>query len=74
MDYDNVGKNDIESIEISKSNEISEPNNKVVSLNLKNATDKILVWNDSTNLLKELSNEKEIQKVIFVWKAELTDT
>lgn len=69
-----IGKSDVESIEINKNFDLPEPNNKVVLLNLTNATDKILVWNDTTNILKELAKEKEIQKVIFVWKAELTDT
>ncbi|PGO57456.1 hypothetical protein CN980_31600 [Bacillus cereus] len=69
-----IGKSDVESVEINKNFDLPEPNNKVVLLNLTNATDKILVWNDTTNILKELAKEKEIQKVIFVWKAELTDT
>ncbi|ARO60129.1 Uncharacterized protein B5E38_2603 [Bacillus cereus] len=69
-----IGKSDVESIEININFDLPEPNNKVVLLNLTNATDKILVWNDTTNILKELAKEKEIQKVIFVWKAELTDT
>ncbi|MBH0359015.1 hypothetical protein [Bacillus toyonensis] len=69
-----IGKSDVESVEINTNLDLPEPNNKVVLLNLTNATDKILVWNDTTNILKELSKEKEIQKIIFVWKAELTDT
>ncbi|WP_026592986.1 hypothetical protein [Bacillus sp. UNC437CL72CviS29] len=69
-----IGKSDIESVEINTNYDLPEPNNKVVLLNLKNANDKVLTWNDTTNILKKLSKEKEIQKVIFVWKAELTDT
>ncbi|HFU7085358.1 TPA: hypothetical protein ACGN8S_000336 [Bacillus cereus] len=69
-----IGKSDIESVEINKNHDLVDPNNKVVLLNLKNANDKVLTWNDTTNILKKLSREKEIQKVIFVWHAELTDT
>ncbi|MFB5588449.1 hypothetical protein ACE41I_17305 [Bacillus cereus] len=69
-----IGKDDVESIEINKNHDLVDPNNKVVLLNLKNANDKVLTWNDTTNILKKLSKEKEIQKVIFVWRAELTDT
>lgn len=69
-----VGKSDVESIEVNTNYDIPEPNNKAVLLNLKNANDKILTWNDTTNILKKLSKEKEIQKVVFVWRAELTDT
>ncbi|MDP1457975.1 hypothetical protein Q8G37_16140 [Bacillus wiedmannii] len=69
-----IGKSDVESVEINTNFDLPEPNNKVVLLNLTNATDKILVWNDTTNILKELDKEKKIQKIIFVWKAELTDT
>ncbi|PGY29563.1 hypothetical protein COE09_32680 [Bacillus thuringiensis] len=43
-------------------------------LNIENANDKVLTWNNTTNILKKLTKEKEIQKIIFVWKAELTDT
>lgn len=64
----------MESIEVNKNYDLPNPNNKVVLLNLKNANDKILTWNDTTRILKNLSKEKEIQKVIFVWRAELTDT
>ncbi|MBD8076503.1 hypothetical protein [Bacillus thuringiensis] len=69
-----VGIDDVESVEINKNFDLPDPNNKVVLLNLKNANDKVLTWNGTTNILKKLSKEKEIQKVIFVWKAELTDT
>ncbi|MEI3616183.1 hypothetical protein [Bacillus thuringiensis] len=69
-----IGKDDVESIEVNKNYDLPNPNNKVVLLNLKNANDKILTWNDTTRILKNLSKEKEIQKVIFVWRAELTDT
>ncbi|MBG9520211.1 MULTISPECIES: hypothetical protein [Bacillus cereus group] len=69
-----IGKDDVESVEVNKNYDLPDPNNKVVLLNLKNANDKILTWNDTTRILKKLSKEKEIQKVIFVWRAELTDT
>lgn len=69
-----VGKDDVESVEVNKNFDIPGPNNKVVLLNLKNANDKVLTWNETTNILKKISKEKEIQKVTFVWKAELTDT
>ncbi|HDR3902869.1 TPA: hypothetical protein QCO88_005551 [Bacillus cereus] len=69
-----IGKDDVESIEVNKNYDLPDPNNKVVLLNLKNANDKILTWNDTTRILKKLSKEKEIYKVIFVWRAELTDT
>ncbi|PGS64216.1 hypothetical protein COC69_30430 [Bacillus cereus] len=69
-----IGIDDVESVEVNKNFDLPDPNNKVVLLNLKNANDKVLTWNGTTNILKKLSKEKEIQKVIFVWKAELTDT
>lgn len=69
-----IGIDDVESVEVNKNFDLPDPNNKVVLLNLKNANDKVLTWNGATNILKKLSKEKEIQKVIFVWKAELTDT
>lgn len=69
-----IGIDDVESVEVTKNFDLPDPNNKVVLLNLKNANDKVLTWNGTTNILIRLSKEKEIQKVIFVWKAELTDT
>ncbi|HHT7152361.1 hypothetical protein BK718_24710 [Bacillus thuringiensis serovar andalousiensis] len=69
-----IGIDDVESVEVNKNFDLPDPNNKVVLLNLKNANDKVLTWNGTTNILKKLSKEKEIQKVVFVWKAELTDT
>lgn len=69
-----IGIDDVESVEVNKNLDLPDPNNKVVLLNLKNANDKVLTWNGTTNILKKLSKEKEIQKVIFVWNAELTDT
>lgn len=69
-----IGIDDVESIEVNKNFDLPDPNNKVIVLNLKNANDKVLTWNGTTNILKKLSKEKEIQKVIFVWNAELTDT
>lgn len=69
-----IGIDDLESVEVNKNVDLPDPNNKVVLLNLKNANDKVLTWNGTTNILKKLAKEKEIQKVIFVWKAELTDT
>ncbi|MEC0036103.1 hypothetical protein P4L29_16780 [Bacillus cereus] len=69
-----IGIDDVESVEVNKKFDLPDPNNKVVLLNLKNANDKVLTWNGTTNILKKLSKEKEIQEVIFVWKAELTDT
>ncbi|AQY38488.1 hypothetical protein P4V72_26760 [Bacillus thuringiensis] len=69
-----IGIDDVESVEVNKNFDLPDPNNKVVLLNLKNANDKVLTWNGTTNILKKLAKEKEIQKVIFVWKAELTDT
>ncbi|WP_267209525.1 hypothetical protein [Bacillus cereus] len=69
-----IGKDDVESVEVNNNFDLPGPNNKVVLLNLKNANDIVLTWNGTTNILKKLAKEKEIQKVIFVWKAELTDT
>ncbi|MBY0037141.1 hypothetical protein H7U08_11240 [Bacillus cereus] len=69
-----IGIDDVESVEVNKNFDLPAPNNKVVLLNLKNANDKVLTWNGTTNILKKLSKEKEIQKVVLVWKAELTDT
>ncbi|PFS38716.1 hypothetical protein [Bacillus thuringiensis] len=69
-----AGRSNLQSVEINKNYDLPEPNNKVVLLNIENANDKVLTWNNTTNILKKLTKEKEIQKIIFVWKAELTDT
>ncbi|MEB8652480.1 hypothetical protein P4G96_27535 [Bacillus cereus] len=68
-----AGRSNLQSVEINKNYDLSEPNNKVVLLNIENANDKVLTWNNTTSILKKLTKEKEIQKIIFVWKAELTD-
>ncbi len=77
---DNVGKKNVESIQLNNNLGTEAENDKIALITLSgkdNLTNNMIkkgMWKDTTDMLKDIAKEKDISEVVFFWKFELEDT